>query len=149
MVRLAVSAGRSSGMSLPLIGVGLLFQPARRSCLVKWPNTVVAPGRSSPDLRGAGRTGEIEACRAGASRVIDDTAPHARLESAIATTKSPPTVLRGSVVVIPSLALPTNGRPMVHGPSPPPGTSNRGGPTVLEGNAQPMLGVRRSTVLPP
>src|SRR5262245_57028581 len=147
MVRLAVSAGRSNGMSLPLIGVGLLFQPGGRSCLVKWPTTVVASSRRSPDVRCQGLTGAIEARRAGSSRVIDDTAPHARLESVIATTKSPPTVVRGSVVVIWSLALTTNGRSMAHGLSPVAGTSKRGGAEAPV--APSTLGLRRSTVLPP
>src|SRR5262249_53816433 len=136
-------------MSLPLIGVGLLFQSASRSCLVKWPNTVVAPSRRSPDVRCQGLTGAIEACRAGSSRAIDDTAPHARLDSMSATTKSPPTVVRGSVVVIRSLALTTNGRSIVHGLSPVAGTSKRGGAAAVAGGARWMFGVRGSTVLPP
>src|SRR5262245_43535708 len=146
MVRLAVSAGRSSGMSLPLIGVGLLSQPARRSCLVKWPNTVVAPSRRSPDVRCQGLTGAIEACRAGSSRAIDETAPQARLDPMIATMKSPPTVERGSVVVIGSLALTTNGRSMVHGLSPAAGTSKREGAAA---GIAPSMEIRPITVLPP
>src|SRR5260370_34730941 len=136
-------------MSLPLIGVGLLFQSASRSCLVKWPNTVVAPSRRSPDVCCQGLTGAIEACCAGSSRTIDDTAPHARLDSMIATTKSPPTVVRGSAVVIRSLALTTNGRSMVHGLSPAAGTSKLGGAAAPAGVAPSVLGGRRRTVLPP
>src|SRR5262245_35805343 len=102
-------------MSLPLIGVGLLFQLASRSCLVKRPNTIVAPSRRSPDVRCQELTGAIEACCARSSRAIDDTTPHARLDPMIATTKSPLTVVRGSATVIGSLALTRNGRSMVHG----------------------------------